>query len=240
MPSASTASVTPRTGRGERRTGGAGAGEILGEAGASSGHRGIEGRRLAGHCKRGRRIGQPDPGLDGARQVACLVLEDRCIPRQSVPSRTSSPRRTRLEGRRRLLQGARAPEGVADGAPGPRRRAGGRDHLAGVRDPVGVEGAPQPLEYFEVAPEHLRHRAPCRPDAVLTGERPASMQAPRIASASVWLPRPALRRRTTRGWRLPSPAWKTFPTRGRIVPGKVGDPSQHLGKLRPRHGAIWT
>ena len=78
---------------------------------------------------------------------------------------------------------------------------------------------------------------PCSP----VSEPPASMHASRIRSASSFArstsPSAALSYRT-RGWRLPSPAWKTLPTRRPYSSAERLDLLQHRGESRARNDPV--
>ena len=150
-----------------------------------------------------------------------------------------------VPGRIRTARRARAARAGARGTGrAPPRRAGGGEHLARVREPVGVERAADALERLEVPlGEHRGHRARLvDADPVLARERAARVDARgedrvREPFARSYSPSTVASYRTS-GWRLPSPAWKTLPTRSPCSSGELVDPPQDRRELRPRHDAV--
>ena len=138
--------------------------------------------------------GETHSGLDGAREISGLVLEDAVeCPRREVLADPEPPalgarggeeRRGLLDRRRLQHQNRSASPARSSGMRAVRpghlaaetRR---RQHLARVREARRVERPPHPLEHLEVAlGEHRRHRARLvDPDAVLAGQRAARVDA---------------------------------------------------------------
>src|SRR5205807_1058919 len=145
----------------------------------------------------------------------------------------ASPPRPRCRARRRA-GGGHASEELRD----PRRlqrmrlvgtrllraQAGTREHLGGVGQPLGIEGAAHALHGVEVRlGEHHGHErllpspTPCSPVI----EPPALTHSSRMLNARrsarpTW---PSMRASySTRGCRLPSPAWNTLATRSPACP----------------------
>ena len=186
--------VTPSTrSRGLPKRWRKGAGEVRGEASADRRvARGVEREPLAvsreSRCWRAERR---DAGLDRAREVARLVLEQgRCMPARveilaergsGRPLAPGQPRAARTASARlETLGNARPPSGCIRYGPGisPHRRGVGST-LPGFAARRGRTRARRRVEHLEVAlREHgPAWRRPCRADAVLARERAAGVEA---------------------------------------------------------------
>ena len=167
----------------------------------------------------------------GAHAVQHAEHRPRPGPRAHL--RTPPPRRPPAAGARPCA--ARAP----------RRRAGGREDLSRVREPVRVERAPQQLHGVQVVGgEHPRHvlrpcptPTPCSPVI----DPPCSMQRSRISpeTSSARSASPGTdSSKSTSGCRLPSPAWKTLATRTPALVRQLAHPPQHLRERGPRDDPV--
>ncbi len=161
----------------------------------------------------GRRRRRRRSGVATASQAEATACRARLV---ELPRRSRDRRHQKTSARPASCQRVRALVPARDLTAQPRRR----EDLAGVGDPVGVEGAADQLHGVEVVVgEHPRHVGRLvDADPVLAGDRPAVADAEVEDRAADLLGRLAGARRSassksTSGCRLPSPAWKTLATR---------------------------
>ena len=165
---------------------------------------------------------------------------DRDAP--AAGGRRAQQLRQLVDGRRlRDARQARPSRADACGAArAPRRRGAASAGACRVRETGRIERVAHPGHHREVVRrEHQRHRAGLvDADAVLAGDRAARLDAgaqdragARLGALGLALDRPVVQHE--RDARLPSPAWKTLPTRRPCSTESAWMLPEHGGQLRP-------